>query len=63
MGNVNDVLGFMKPGLVLYPRLTYLSLGRIASNGVEDRAIDRRRAERSPQGSVAETGDRSHCER
>lgn len=53
----------MKPGLVLYPRLTYLSLGRIASNGVEDRAIDRRRAERSPQGSVAETGDRSHCER
>lgn len=63
MGNVHDVLGSMKLGLVLYPRLTYLSLSRIASNGVEDRAIDRRRAEGSPQGSVAETGDRSHCER
>jgi hypothetical protein len=40
-----------------------LSLGGVASNGVEDRAIDRSRAEGSPQGSVAETGDRSHCER
>jgi hypothetical protein len=46
----------------LYPRLTYLSLSRVASNGVEDGAIDGRRAEGSPEGSVAETGNGSHCE-
>lgn len=46
----------------LYPRLTYLSLSGVASNGVEDGAIDGRRAEGSPEGSVAETGNGSHCE-
>jgi hypothetical protein len=34
-----------------------LSLGGVASNGVEDRAIDGSRAEGSPEGSVAETSD------
>jgi hypothetical protein len=34
-----------------------LGLGGVASNGVEGRAIDRRGAEGSPEGSVAETSD------
>ena len=44
------------------PELPYLSLGRVATDSVEDVAIDSRVAERSPQGRVAKTGDRSHCE-